>query len=133
MRKICSYSGCNAAVEVEHFDRSSPRCSLHPMQAKIKKVYAHHHVAGKNVYHTYKWKKLRKQKASINPICEHCLMYGIIVPLAVVDHVIELEDDGPIYDIDNLQSLCHACHNRKTNIERKKRENKSEFRSVRDF
>jgi 5-methylcytosine-specific restriction protein A len=133
MRKICSYSGCNTPVESVDFDRSSPRCTLHPMKAKPKKVYEHHHVSGKNIYHGYRWKKLRKLKASINPLCEHCYMYNIITALAVVDHVIELEDGGEPYDINNLQSLCHSCHNRKTIVERKKRDNKSEFKSLSDF
>jgi 5-methylcytosine-specific restriction protein A len=134
MLKICSYPSCNVPVEIEHFDRQSPRCNAHPLEAKPKKLYAHHHdEAGKNIYHSWQWKKLRKLKASKDPLCEHCKRYGIYEPLAVVDHVKELADGGEPYDINNLQSLCHSCHNRKTAVERRKRESTSEFGSMNDF
>ena len=122
MRKICSYPGCNAPVEVDDFDRSSPRCFSHPATHVPKKRYEHHHGSdGKNIYHGYRWKKLRHAYAEKNPLCEHCLRYDILTPVAVVDHVHEIEDGGEPYDYDNLQSLCHSCHNRKSAQERKKR------------
>ena len=51
-----------------------------------------------------------------------CLEIDITKPADVVDHVIELTDDwSKRLDPDNLQSLCHVCHNSKTRHERKKR------------
>ena len=38
-----------------------------------------------------------------------------------VDHVKEIWEGGPEFDLDNLQSLCHDCHVAKTNESRKKR------------
>ncbi len=38
-----------------------------------------------------------------------------------VDHIREIWEGGPEFDLDNLQSLCHDCHVAKTNESRKKR------------
>ena len=131
MRKICTYPGCNVAVEVDDFDRSSPRCPQHPSMYVPKKVYKHHYHNGKHIYDSYQWKKLRKQYAEQQPLCEHCLKFDILTPLAVVDHVKEIEDGGEPFDINNLQSLCHSCHNRKTAEEKRKRNRKG--KSISDF
>jgi 5-methylcytosine-specific restriction endonuclease McrA len=41
----------------------------------------------------------------------------------VVDHIIELRDDfSKRLDVNNLQTLCYSCHNKKTKIEKAKRE-----------
>ncbi len=134
MRKICTYPGCNVAVEVDDFDRSSPRCSSHPLTHTPKKRYEHHHdPTGKVIYGTYKWKKLRKAYAAEHPLCEHCLRYEILEPVAVVDHIKEIKDGGEPYDPNNLQSLCHSCHNRKTASERRAREGSNGFKSMNDF
>ena len=133
MKKICSYPGCNTPVEVDHFDRSSPRCPLHPVTHVPKKRYDHHYHNGKNIYYSNRWKKLRQSYAEKNPLCEHCLKHDILEPMAVVDHIKELEDGGDPYDYDNLQSLCHSCHNRKTAKERKKRNKSNGFGSLNDF
>lgn len=36
----------------------------------------------------------------------------------VVDHITPIKDGGAPYDPSNTQSLCHACHNKKTGQER---------------
>jgi len=134
LRKICSYSGCNVAVEVNDFDRSSPRCPDHPPKHQHTERKQHqHNEQGKVIYHTYKWKKLRKAYAADHPLCEHCLRYEIYTPLAVVDHIKELSDGGEPYERSNLQSLCHSCHNRKTASERRIRDKGNGFKSMSDF
>ena len=35
-----------------------------------------------------------------------------------VDHILPINSGGAARDPRNLQSLCHACHNAKTNTER---------------
>ena len=47
-------------------------------------------------------------------MCEHCESYGIAKAVEEVDHKIEIEDGGAIWDIENLQSLCKQCHLVKT-------------------
>jgi len=63
-----------------------------------------------------KWRKLRAAKLSADPLCEHCKPRGRIVPAVDVDHIREIHgrhDPGRLR-WDNLQSLCKACHARKT-------------------
>ena len=39
-------------------------------------------------------------------------------PAQMVDHVRPINEGGAALDLENLQSLCHACHNRKSGRER---------------
>lgn len=73
-------------------------------------------------YHSTRWARLRKWFIRKNPLCVHCMRDGRVTAARVIDHVVEIADGGQRYDIDNLQALCHACHNRKTADERAKRE-----------
>ena len=55
------------------------------------------------------------------PLCDHCSEKGITKSADVVDHIIEIRDGGDPLSYDNLQALCHKCHNKKTAQERKHR------------
>ena len=44
-----------------------------------------------------------------------------------VDHIIEIEDGGEMWDIENLQSLCKRHHIIKTNLAKKARLNKKDI------
>lgn len=61
------------------------------------------------------WRKLRAWFLTSNPICtDPFYMHGSRVVLATdVDHIIAKRDGGRD-DVNNLQSLCHSCHSRKT-------------------
>lgn len=72
-------------------------------------------------YSTPAWRKLSKAHRAHEPLCRHCAKAGRITPAAVVDHIIERRDGGANYDPSNLQSLCHSCHNIKTQQERRRR------------
>ncbi len=54
-------------------------------------------------------------------LCVQCRMNGIIKIGDVVDHIIPLLVDWlRRLDPVNLQTLCHACHNKKTKEDEKK-------------
>lgn len=78
-------------------------------------------------YNGQQWKKTREihklgftewngQKVS-NTLCIECFKKGRIVPMHTVDHIIRVKDGADFYDLDNFQSLCLTCHNRKSAIE----------------
>lgn len=46
-----------------------------------------------------------------------CLNCG--EPATEVDHILEIQDGGPEFDLANLRSLCHACHATKTAARRR--------------
>src|SRR5699024_11029210 len=76
----------------------------------------------RDIYYSTKWRKLRKQIVlRDNYMCQYCLNKGLYKQADVVYHIIEVKDDiTKAYDPENMQSLCHACHNKKT-IEEKRR------------
>jgi 5-methylcytosine-specific restriction enzyme A len=60
-------------------------------------------------YNTRTWKRLRRLKLARNPLCEVCGR-----PASDVDHTKSINSGGDPYAMDNLRSLCHDCHSRKT-------------------
>ena len=131
MKKLCTYVGCRAIVDVN--DSQSPRCDKHqrtyqakPPEERQRKYEHHYNEKGQNIYGTYRWKKLRKAKVTSDPLCEHCMLIDIAKPVEEVDHIIEIEDGGEIWDIKNLQSLCKRHHIIKTNLAKKQRRIKTD-------
>lgn len=48
-----------------------------------------------------------------NGLCQRCKSNGHLVRADVVHHIIEVKADWEQrLNIDNLESLCHSCHNR---------------------
>lgn len=74
--------------------------------------------ADNSFYHSTAWRRLSKAFRQDNPICEECLKKGKYTPSAVADHIVRIEDGGEPLDRNNLQALCHRCHNKKSGQER---------------
>ena len=72
----------------------------------------------KRFYNSRAWRKARERKLRINPLCELCLKEGKLVAASIVDHVVPIKEGGEVWDLDNLQSLCKTCHERKGAAER---------------
>ncbi len=64
-------------------------------------------------YNSKAWKTRRKQKLTADPHCEHCKPRKI-TRATEVDHKKAINAGGDPLAWDNLQSLCHECHSRKT-------------------
>lgn len=63
----------------------------------------------------YRWQMLRNRFIAQHPYCEQCLKEGRITLATDVDHIIPHRGNIELlYDEKNLQSLCKACHSRKT-------------------
>ncbi|MFR9500662.1 MAG: HNH endonuclease signature motif containing protein [Rikenellaceae bacterium] len=69
-------------------------------------------------YHSPAWRKLRAMQMERQPLCEECLRNGIVRDANVADHITPINQGGEALDINNLQSLCHSCHNRKSGQEK---------------
>lgn len=124
-RKQCNKAGCRALV-----DYNEKYCDKHrDKQESMKSVtYSDRKEREGKYFMFYKskaWKHLSYQYRLNHPCCEQCLKSNIVRKADVVDHIIEIKDDySKRLDEENLQSLCHACHNQKTAIERQKRKTK---------
>ncbi|WP_455387617.1 HNH endonuclease signature motif containing protein [Petrachloros mirabilis] len=58
---------------------------------------------------------LRQRQLKREPLCRECVSEGRIEPATDVDHVIAAHGDPKrFWNINNLQSLCHSHHSRKT-------------------
>ena len=72
-------------------------------------------------YQSTEWRKLRALKLEQQPLCEECLRQDKITKAQMVDHIVPINNGGASLDIENLQSLCHRCHNKKSASERHKK------------
>lgn len=66
-------------------------------------------------YKSKSWTQLRNEYISEHPLCVRCLAYGKLTAGKIVDHK-RPRSERPDLELewDNLQTMCHACHNIKT-------------------
>lgn len=82
---------------------------------KVKRVYEYKRDAKEVAfYKTYKWRKTSESYRKAFPLCCQCSDKGRTKKANVVDHITPIKEGGALYDWDNLQSLCHSHHNKKT-------------------
>lgn len=67
-------------------------------------------------YQSPLWRNLRRTKMSIQPMCEWCLQNNRYSKGQVIHHKVEVRDGKRGWelraDINNLETLCHECHNK---------------------
>ena len=68
----------------------------------------------KSFYKTPEWLAVRKLQLQQHPFCEECLKAGKRTKATMVDHVKPIKEGGEKLNLSNLQSLCWACHSRKS-------------------
>ncbi len=97
----CCYPGCTELV-------SRGYCDKHRKPNPTGKYH--------NWYCLPIWTQmLRPGQLLREPFCRECAKYGIRTEATDVDHIEPFKGDwGKFTDRDNLQSLCHSCHSRKT-------------------
>lgn len=106
-KKGCNYAGCPNLIE------SGMYCTEHQRQAPIDQTRG---TAAQRGYDAT-WQRLRVMFLSRHPLC--CDPFGVhqrvgaVVPATDVDHILP-KAQGGANSYDNLQSLCHSCHSRKT-------------------
>ncbi len=66
------------------------------------------------------WQKLRQLQLNREPLCEECKAAGRTKEGEHVDHIVPLSEGGQ-HELLNLQTLCAACHGRKTAADRRRR------------
>lgn len=60
------------------------------------------------------WKRARKAFLLEHPLCAECQRQGKLTPATVVDHVVPHRGDMTLFWDGEWQSMCAACHSRKT-------------------
>jgi 5-methylcytosine-specific restriction protein A len=70
------------------------------------------------LYYTVRWREMRAAQLIREPYCRDCGTHGVRSMATDVDHIVPHRGNRTLfYDETNLQSLCHACHSRKTMAE----------------
>ena len=63
-------------------------------------------------YHSTAWRKLRTTFIKQHPLCVECDGVG-----QVIDHIVPIKQGGESLAWENLQTMCHRCHNIKSGKE----------------
>lgn len=124
--KQCKVAGCAGLTKNRYCDKHT---HLEEKHKKERAAYYNKNIRSQEnqaFYESRAWRILRRQKLRQMPLCEICYMAGRIHKATIVDHITEIKDGGAALDIENLQSVCHACHNKKTAQQRAKRKNGSD-------
>ena len=110
-RRLCAYPGCSAITEPgEKWCREHACTDLNRREEFDRAATPWH-----RMYYRKDWKIIRKTQLMKEPFCRECRRAGRIVPATDVDHIVPHRGDLKLfYSADNLQSLCHTCHSRKT-------------------
>jgi 5-methylcytosine-specific restriction enzyme A len=110
--KPCTYPGCTRVQQ-------GPRCELHPHQERQRDRQREDEHRGSAASRGYdaRWRRVRELHMASEPLCRECAKVGRTVAGELVDHIVPLSQGGSRLLGSNLQTLCRACHARKTAAE----------------
>lgn len=121
---LCSHAGCKQLIPFN--ERYCPKHKKKISTSYSSWSYSHRKaIYGKyqKFYHSQRWTKLSRSYRSKHPLCVECLKHGRYVKAQVVDHIEPIRTAkgwSNRWNENNFQSLCIACHNRKTEDDKKK-------------
>lgn len=78
-----------------------------------RKAHGRRQKPNQALYNSTRWRTLARQHKAANPFCVVC----DVAPVEVTDHIVPVNQCGGMWAWDNLQSLCHKCHNKKSGRE----------------
>lgn len=90
----------------------SSRCEKHKRQAWVQQA----------TYKRTSGRKLQRQRTELfarEPLCRECKRQGFVTLAIIRDHIKPLAEGG-MDDDDNIQPLCQACSDTKTEQERRR-------------
>ncbi|WP_256761419.1 HNH endonuclease [Cohnella sp. WQ 127256] len=124
IKKICNKSACNQLVNI-----GQRYCNKHKQQEQMDKTernrFYDEHKRNKEAsafYHSAEWGTIRGQALIRDHyLCCDCLDDKRLIKADVVDHIKSIEwfPESRLI-LDNLRSLCHEHHNKKTAEDKKK-------------
>ena len=96
----------------QHRAAFTPKPSEH--KRIVQKEYNRTARRNQSFYESMVWRRTSRLHKRLNPLCIRCKDKGIAKPVQITDHITPIEQGGSQLSMDNLQSLCIACHNTKT-------------------
>jgi len=71
------------------------------------------------MYQSSRWKRRRRLLLKNSPFCVECLKNGRLTFASIIDHIKPHRGDWALFlAADNLQTLCAACHGKKSRLEK---------------
>lgn len=106
----CRHPGCSVLVPGGYCEAHRPKDSAR--RSEEAKTW-------RWMYQTDTWRDvLRPGQLLREPFCRECAKRGHRTLATDVDHIVDHKGDWTLFtDPDNLESLCHSCHSRKTMAE----------------
>lgn len=119
---LCSYPGCRHPVPrgEKYCDKHKGAGTRREQLQKKERWKRRFRKKGSSAARGYgaRWRRLRERFLSEHPLYAECLKQGRAVPATDVDHIRPHKgNEDLMWDEENLQALCHACHSRKTAAE----------------
>jgi 5-methylcytosine-specific restriction enzyme A len=116
--KPCNKIGCTNLTRDRYCDEHKRLAEQRQRSRRNDKEYDKYkrNQQARAFYHSREWERIRQAAlARDHYLCQHCLQHNRITRATIVDHIVPIAVDwSRRLDINNLQSLCQACHNRKT-------------------
>ncbi len=107
-KKPCAYPNCPELTDGRY-------CEKHKPQAEREYNRYGRDGDSKSFYNSKAWRRIANAQLKREPLCAECLKEGRVTPAEIADHIQPIREGGARLDMENLQSLCRACHNRKHN------------------
>ena len=136
---LCNHPGCMTLIPYDqrYCEKHEYRKPIDQADSKERhrinkatyrrRITSKHEGKYQRFYRSAAWKKLSHHWLMMHPLCVACEARGIYRKGDLVDHITELRDDwSKRLDPSNLQTLCYACHNRKTWREKQRRQKHNE-------
>lgn len=120
IKKRCNKAGCNALIDISQTYCDKHTNYNHKQYERIRtstdegKEY-------KRFYDTKEWREVRYQALLRDGfLCVMCLANDMYTEATIGDHIIPTKIRWDLrLDINNVQSLCNECHNKKTKEDEK--------------
>lgn len=104
----CKLQGCHRIATNDNGYCTAHRSNSHRLSERTQERLP--------IYKTAAWQKLRLHALKRSPICQDCTVKAA----SIVHHIKQARDYPELqFDLDNLQTLCVTCHNRKSQQEQR--------------
>lgn len=104
----CSHPGCPSVTYSRYCDQHKNIRREEDREYKAKRI----DLKEQAFYKTFRWRKLRAWKLRQDPLCEMCKAKNQTAPAVLVHHNVAIKESGDLMSVENLRSLCQACHNK---------------------
>lgn len=110
----CNKPGCASLIREGRYCVAHGSIELERKREKWQRFDDTRGTATERGYDT-RWRKARVGWLKHHPLCAECERHGETTAATVVDHIIPHRGDRKLFwDRNNWQSLCKACHDKKT-------------------